>query len=87
MSLEQLMDAFDDYAVEQGFINDTVTERDNYDTALMSVLVDRPSSINKRFYELYKQDKKLATDYFYSLNVNSNYIRKYRIDRDIKAVS
>ena len=84
LSLEQLIDAFDNYAVEQGFINDTVTEKDNYDTALMSVLVDRPSAINKKFHELYNQGKRKATDYFYNLNVNSNYIRKYRIDRDLK---
>lgn len=83
-SLEQLVDAFDDLAVKEGKINDTITERDIYDTELMSVILDRPSHITEKFYELYKKDRLAATNYFYQTNVDSNYVRKYRIDRDLK---
>ncbi len=82
LTLEQLVDAFDDYAVSKGFINNTITERDIYDTELMTILLDKPSQITKKFFELYKKDKVQATEYFYQLNIDSNYVRKYRIDRD-----
>ena len=87
-SLEQLMDAFDDYAVEQGWIGNSVTERDLFDTRLISLLVDRPSNIIKEFYDRYNKDRKSATDYFYNnVSIDSNYVRKYRCDRDLKWVT
>ena len=84
LSLEQLVNAFDDIAVEQGKINDTVTERDLYDTELITVLLDKPSQISKKFYEFYKEDKEKATNWFYQLNVDTNYVKKYRIEKDLK---
>ena len=84
ITLEQLVDGFDDFAVQRGIINDTVTERDIYDTELMTILLDKPSQISEKFFSLYKEDRVKATDYFYHLNVDSNYVRKYRIDKDMK---
>ena len=84
LSLEELMDKFDDWAVEEKIINDTITERDIFDTKLISILVDRPSNVIKMFKSLYLMDKKLATDYFYQFSIDTNYIRKYRVDRDLK---
>ena len=84
LSLEQLVEAFDDLAVEKGLINDTITERDLYDTELMTILLDRPSHITNKFFEIYKENKEAATDYFYQTNIDSNYVRKYRVDRDLK---
>nr|MCR4879490.1 UDP-glucose--hexose-1-phosphate uridylyltransferase [Bacilli bacterium] len=86
-SLEELMEAFDDYAYENKMIGETITERDNFDTKVISLLVDRPSNIIKQFYDLYNKDKKAATDYFYQISIDSNYIRKYRCDRDLKWVT
>ena len=86
-SLEQLMDAFDDYGVQQGMIGDTTTERDNFDTRVISLLTDRPSHVIKEFYDRYQKDKKDATDWFYRFSIDSNYIRKYRCDRDLKWVT
>ena len=84
LSLEEIVDKFDDYAVENNFINDTVTERDIYDTELISILVDRPSNVTKKFKELYLNNAKDATDFFYKYSIDTNYIRKYRVDRDLK---
>ena len=84
MSLEEILEAFDNYAVEQGFINDTVTERDLYDTELMSIVTDRPSAIIKKFFDIYKEDKVKASNFFYQFSIDSNYVRKYRVDRDLK---
>ena len=87
LSLEELMEAFDAYAIEKGLINDTTTEKDLYDTKLISLLVDRPSNVIKEFYERYQKDKKDATDWFYRFSIDTNYIRKYRCDRDLKWVT
>lgn len=74
-----------DYAYENGIISENgIAYRDLFDTEVMGVFVDRPSSVNERFYTLYKADPKSATDYFYSLATASNYIRLDRIKRDMK---
>ncbi len=73
------------YAYGAGLIeSDSVVYTDLFDTKIMGELVDRPSNVIKNFYELYKSDPCAATDYFYSLCCNSNYIRCDRIKRDLK---
>lgn len=72
------------YACEKGLIEDNITERDLFDTKLMGILVPRPSNIVNRFEELYKESAKKATDFYYELSKNSDYIRKYRIKKDMK---
>ena len=53
------------YAYENGIIEeDSVVYRDLFDTELMGVLVDRPSGVNARFWELYRSSPERATDYF-----------------------
>ena len=86
LSLEKIIDGFCDYAVKEGMIQDNITERDIFDTELFGIITDRPSVIAKKFYDLYKNDPKLATDFFYDYSINTNYIRKYRIDKDLKWV-
>ena len=71
-----------DWAVEQGVIADTQDDRDRFDTELMDCLMPRPSQVIERFYKLYEQDKKAATDYYYGLSQSSNYIRVDRVERD-----
>ena len=79
-----LSDALD-YAYEKGLIEEnSVVYRDLFDTELMGALIDRPSGVNARFRELYRKNPRLATDYFYSLACNSNYIRTDRIAKDMK---
>lgn len=74
-----------DYAYEKGLIEqNSVVYRDLFDTSVMGVFVDLPSNITERFYSLYKTDPKAATDYFYALECDSNYIRTDRIKKDLK---
>ena len=81
---EVLNDACD-YAYQNGIIKEnTVTYRDLFDTSVMGVLVDRPSGVIDKFYTLYNESPKEATDYFYKLACDSNYIRTDRIERDVK---
>lgn len=72
-----------DYAVCHNFIENTVTERDLFDTSVMNCLMPRPSEVRNKFKTLYNEDPIKATDYFYDLSIASNYIRKSRIDKNI----
>lgn len=72
-----------DYATEQNLIENTVTERDLFDTLIMNCVMPRPSEVINKFNELYKSSKEKATQYYYNLSIASNYIRKDRIDNNI----
>ncbi len=61
-----------------------VVYRDLFDTELMSVLTPRPSEVIARFFALYRESPKEATDYFYRLAQDSDYIRTYRVCRDLR---
>ena len=78
-SLPQLLEKLCDYAAVKGRIDDSVTCRDLFDTALMGALMPRPSQVISRFNELYAENPERATDYFYKLAGDSNYIRRDRI--------
>ena len=83
--LKEILDLMTDYAVENGLIeNDSIVYRDMFDTALMDILTPYPSTIINRFNSLYDISPKEATDYFYKLSCDSNYIRRNRIKKDVK---
>ncbi len=82
--LESILADICDYAGEKGMIDkDSVTERDLFDTRIMGILTPRPSEVTVRFREYYAEDKKKATDYFYKLCCDCDYIRTYRIAKDV----
>ena len=84
-ALEGILNEMLDYAVEDGLMpEDTITYRDLFDTKIMSMLVPRPSEVIKKFQALYQISPKEATDYFYKLSRDTNYIRRYRIKKDQK---
>ena len=84
VNLEETLNELLNFAVEKGLIEDSVTHRDLFDTKLMSALLPRPSEVTNKFNELYKISPKTATDYCYNLSCDSDYIRRYRIEKDIK---
>lgn len=85
--LEALLGRLCDRALEMGLIpDDTVTCRDLFDTKVMDLLMPRPSEVIRRFRELYEASPEAATDYYYKLSCDSNYIRRYRIRKDVKWV-
>ena len=71
-----------DYAAEQGLIADTIAERDLFDTKLMGCVTPKPSEVIHTFRSLYETSPKAATDYFYKLSQDCNYIRRDRIAKD-----
>ncbi|MDO5345440.1 MAG: UDP-glucose--hexose-1-phosphate uridylyltransferase [Lachnospiraceae bacterium] len=83
--LEQILGEICDYAYEQGLLEEnSVAYRDLFDTKVMGLLVDRPSNMIRRFYQLYEEGPQKATDYYYKFSQDTDYIRRYRIAKDRK---
>ena len=84
MSLEQILKGLVDDAVNKGIIHDDATSRDLYDTKLMGILTPLPREVRAKFAALYEQDPKAATDWFYKFSQDTDYIRRYRIQKDLR---
>ncbi len=82
--LEETLGEILDYAVEKGIIEDNITAKDLFDTKLMGLLLPPPSVVTDRFYKTYEESPKAATEYYYNLSQNSDYIRTYRVKKDMK---
>lgn len=87
--LEEILSDLLDYAYENSMMKEnSIVYRDLFDTKIMSLLMPRPSEVIARFQELYdNKGAEAATDYFYKLSQDSDYIRRYRIKKDRKWVS
>ena len=84
LSLEEILEGLLDETCRRKLIPDSITYRDLFDTRLMNCLMPRPSQIQETFREKYAVSPKEATDYFYKLSQDSNYIRRYRVCKDQK---
>lgn len=83
--LEEILKVLMDHAHETGVLKyDSVVYRDLFDTKLMNCLMPRPSEVEREFWELYKVSPEKATDWYYKLSQDSDYIRRYRIVKDMK---
>ena len=84
-ALSDILSDICDYAFEVGLIeNNSVVYRDLFDTKIMGALMPRPSEFIAKFEELYEKCPEDATNYFYAMSCDSNYIRRDRIARDLK---
>ncbi|MBR5452059.1 MAG: UDP-glucose--hexose-1-phosphate uridylyltransferase [Clostridia bacterium] len=86
-NLAEILNVICDYAVEKGIIEDSITYRDLFDTRIMGLLMPRPSEVIKKFWDLYENSPKSATDWYYDFSCNSNYIRADRIKKDLKWIA
>lgn len=83
--IELILEELLSYAVDNSLIEDSISQTDMLDTAVMGILTPLPSAVNKKFWQLHKESsKKAATDYFYQLCKDCNYIRTSRIEKDQK---
>ena len=85
--LEEILKEILDWAAAQGRIQDDTTSRDLFDTELMGRLTPRPSQVIRAFWERYETSPETATDWYYKFSQDTDYIRRYRIARDVKWVS
>lgn len=83
--LEDILAALCDYAYENGIIEGNSAEyRDLIDTRLMGIMTPFPSTVISTFRSLYETDPVSATDWFYELCRANDYIRTYRVKKDVK---
>ncbi len=84
IELEEVLKNLLDEAVKRGIIEDSIVYRDLFDTKLMNCLTPRPAEVQRVFKEKYEKSPEEATDYFYNLSRASDYIRTYRVKKDLK---
>jgi len=82
--LEEVLKELLDAAVKRGIIEDSIVYRDLFDTRLMNCLMPRPVQVRETFYRKYQSSPQEATDYYYKLSQDSDYIRRYRVSKDQK---
>ncbi len=76
--LQELIDS----AVRRGVIEEGVVAADLFDSLLMDALTPYPHEVRRRFAEKFAESPQAATDWFYALSCDTNYIRRDRIARD-----
>lgn len=81
--IPDLVEKLVSYAVEKNLISDLLDQKEMLSSDIMNVFLPRPSEVNRTFYELYKKNPAHATNYFYTLSQNSNYIQTKRIAKNI----
>lgn len=84
MELEEILKGLLDFACSKNIIPDSIAYRDLFDTKLMACLTPRPSEVIAKFKSDYAVSPVTATDNYYKLSRDTDYIRRYRIAKDIK---
>ena len=82
--LEQILSGILNYACETGLCEDNITARDIFDTRLMGALTPMPREVIARFRQEYAQSPQAATDWYYRFSCDTDYIRRYRIAKDMR---
>lgn len=83
LDIPNLLEILANYAVEKNLIHDLFDEKEILSSKIMDVFLPRPSDVNKAFKEKYERNPVEATDFFYDLSQNSNYIQTKRIAKNI----
>ena len=84
LPLEEILRGLLDDAVNRGVCGNDITSRDLLDTKLMGALTPAPREVRKTFADLYAQSPQAATDWFYRFSQDTDYIRRYRILKDMR---
>ena len=82
--LEEILAGMLDYAVEKGICDDGITARDIFDTRIMGAVTPMPREVIGIFNHLYAEDPVAATDWYYKFSCDTDYIRRYRIKKDMR---
>ena len=82
--LEEILAGLLDYACKKGLCEDNVVARDLFDTKLMGVLTPMPREVIAIFKALYEKSPEAATDWYYQFSCDTDYIRRYRIAKDMR---
>ena len=82
--LEEILAGILDYAVAQGLCEDNITARDIFDTRIMGAVTPMPREVIRTFREKYEASPVEATDWYYRFSCDTDYIRRYRIKKDMR---
>ena len=82
--LEEILSGILDYAVSNGLCDDGITAKDIFDTRIMGAVTPMPREIIRTFNEKYSANPIDATDWYYKLSCDTDYIRRYRIKKDMR---
>ena len=82
-SIPDLLEHLVNFAIKHEVIEDVFDEKEILSAAIMDCFVPQPSVVTKEFYDKYEKSPEAATDYFYNLSKNSNYIQMNRIRKNI----
>ena len=82
--LEEILSGILDYACQQGLCEDNITARDIFDTRIMGALTPMPREVIRCFREKYAVSPQEATDWYYTFSCDTDYIRRYRIAKDLR---
>ena len=82
--LEEILEELLDEACSRGIIENSVVYRDLFDTKMMNCLMPRSAQVQETFWKKYEESPEAATDYYYKLSQDSDYIRRYRVKKDWK---
>ena len=82
--LEEILAGILDYAVEKGLCDDGITAKDIFDTRIMGALTPMPREVIGIFRHLYRESPEAATDWYYKFSCDTDYIRRYRIAKDMR---
>ena len=84
LPLEEILKGLVDDAVRRGICGEDITSRDLLDTKLMGILTPPPREVRKKFAEAYRESPEAATDWYYRFCQDTDYIRRYRIVKDVR---
>ena len=82
--LEEILAGLLDYACTNGLCDDSITARDLFDTVIMGELTPMPREVIRIFNKKFWIDPKDATDWYYKFSGDTDYIRRYRIKKDMR---
>ena len=82
--LEEILKGILDYACEKGICDDGITARDIFDTRIMGALTPMPREVIATFRSLFEESPEKATDWYYQFSCDTDYIRRYRIAKDMR---
>lgn len=83
-TVDEILAPLIEYACQNGIISDTANSRDLFDTKLMGILTPMPREVTAEFHRNYEKSPEAATDWYFDFCKQLNYVRKGRIEKDLK---
>ena len=84
LPLEEILKGLLADAIKRGICGDDIVSCDLLDTRLMGAMTAAPREVRKTFADLYAESPQAATDWFYRFSQDTDYIRRYRIQKDMR---